>query len=265
MSVLDIPKSLKRYEKELLATEQGSLKVLFKDEAVKITGSKIGGQPYWLKNETYPQTVSGKSLRFLAQVNFSEIKQPLPDYPTSGLLQFFILDDDLYGLNFDNQTEQNTFRVVYHETIETNSSKWETKFPTINEQNYFPIEKELRMSFESQKELISLYDYRFYRMTNIEALLDNGQYDEYDEIAESYDEMNNFATGSKLGGYPIFTQDDPRFKKEFQIYDTLLFQIDSHFKSGIMWGDCGVANFFITRENLRNRNFTDVLYNWDCH
>jgi uncharacterized protein YwqG len=35
-------------------------------------------------------------------------------------------------------------------------------------------------------------------------------------------------------------------------------------EANIMFGDAGVANFFIKEEDLRNRNFRDVLYNWDC-
>ena len=33
----------------------------------------------------------------------------------------------------------------------------------------------------------------------------------------------------------------------------------------IMIGDCGVMNFFINREKLRNKDFSDVFYNWDCY
>ena len=28
----------------------------------------------------------------------------------------------------------------------------------------------------------------------------------------------------------------------------------------IIWGDCGVANFFINLENLKKCNFNDVMY-----
>ena len=47
-----------------------------------------------------------------------------------------------------------------------------------------------------------------------------------------------------------------------QLYDTLLLQIDS--EDDIMWGDSGIANFFISEEDLKNKNFEDMLYNWDC-
>ena len=31
-----------------------------------------------------------------------------------------------------------------------------------------------------------------------------------------------------------------------------------------MWGDSGVANFFIDSEDLEKRDFSKVFYTWDC-
>ena len=45
------------------------------------------------------------------------------------------------------------------------------------------------------------------------------------------------------------------------------FQIDSFGVDGewfLAWGDGGVANFFITEDDLKNREFNHVNYNWDC-
>ena len=70
----------------------------------------------------------------------------------------------------------------------------------------------------------------------------------------------------QLGGYPYFTQDDPR-PGQYEDFDTLLFQLDSDMPSGgdlVLWGDCGVGNFFINRDALKRRDFSKVLYNWDC-
>ena len=41
-------------------------------------------------------------------------------------------------------------------------------------------------------------------------------------------------------------------------------QIDSDLDNDIMWGDMGIANFFITPEDLAAENFDNVLYTWDC-
>ena len=31
-----------------------------------------------------------------------------------------------------------------------------------------------------------------------------------------------------------------------------------------MWGDAGIGAFFCSPEALAARDFSDVLYNWDC-
>lgn len=73
---------------------------------------------------------------------------------------------------------------------------------------------------------------------------------------------------SQIGGYPFFTQEDPRMYTENPHHDTLLFQLASEdfdeSRMAIMWGDCGVANFFINKQDLINRDFSNIMYNWDC-
>jgi uncharacterized protein YwqG len=70
-------------------------------------------------------------------------------------------------------------------------------------------------------------------------------------------------SGHRLGGYPFFTQEDPRM--DSSNYDTLLFQLDSDDEAAIQWGDMGICNFFIHSEKLIKAQFDDVLYNWDCY
>ncbi len=54
-------------------------------------------------------------------------------------------------------------------------------------------------------------------------------------------------------------------KKKYQQHDILLMQIDTDDSLNIMWGDSGVANFFIRKEDLLNLDFSNVIYNWDCY
>ena len=79
--------------------------------------------------------------------------------------------------------------------------------------------------------------------------------------------------GHRIGGYPCFEQCDPREDDpDLQAYDTLLLQIVSHTspdekgneRALIMFGDLGGCQFFIPAEKLRNRDFSDILYSWDC-
>ena len=69
----------------------------------------------------------------------------------------------------------------------------------------------------------------------------------------------------QIGGYPFFAQDDPRTHEPWLHYEVLLFQLDSHDAMGVQWGDFGIGNFFIKRSDLLKRDFSRVLYNWDCH
>ena len=71
-------------------------------------------------------------------------------------------------------------------------------------------------------------------------------------------------------GYPFFTQYDPRENNEaLRRFDTVLLQIDSEYSKEhpdyeIMWGDAGVANFFINGDALRKGDFSEIMYSWDC-
>ena len=73
-----------------------------------------------------------------------------------------------------------------------------------------------------------------------------------------------FEAGHKIGGYPNFTQSDVRDLKAG--YNILLLQIDSEGtdEHEIIWGDFGIANFFIREKDLKELNFDEVIYNWDC-
>ena len=187
--------------------------------------SKLGGSFYW-------PTENGPELQFLAQINFEEL--PENDiFPKTGLLQFFVADDDSWGL-----FAKNSHLVVYHENINQGyelRKDWEDS----------PLEQtDLGMKFELSEDYLSYNDYRF--DSDIEL------------TDEMYEQLGGF--GSKLLGYPAFTQFDPRDDNK---YDTLLFQLDS--EDGVMlWGDCGVANFFINGAKLKQHDFSDILYNWDC-
>lgn len=261
---MKIPEKLASFATVLTETVQPSLIINGTIENTDITDHKFAGNPYWLKEIPYPTTDEGIPLRLLAQINFEKISTPIPDFPTEGILQFFVENDDVYGLNFDNQTMQSSFRVIYHERIETDHSKLLEDFPSFSDDDYFPIPKECALSFKETSEPVSTNDYRFNKVTNLHSLFDEGKYDEYDELTNEYTELYN-GQGSKLGGYPFFTQEDPRAYGQHTDLDVLLLQIDTVDSLGIMWGDSGVANFFISRENLKKRDFSKVLYNWDCY
>ena len=71
----------------------------------------------------------------------------------------------------------------------------------------------------------------------------------------------------KLGGHPEFTQQDPRQEHDgldnYTINLLTMFSEDAE-KIVTVWGDQGTANWLITPEQLKNRDFSKVLFEWSC-
>lgn len=222
--------------------------------------SMIGGQI----NEPAPISTSGKKMRLLAAFFCSEL--PKNDFlPPKGVLRFYISPDDYYGASFDNYEEMNLqkeFRVLFDED--------ELAFSTSSyygaEDELFPVYGSYRPRFTLEDDGMSIFDFRFEE--TLEHVLENS---ENEAVADYQDEAFREGInpmGHKLGGYPCFTQEDPRDDNfDYHKYDTLLFQLDSDCTSKdtkVMFGDSGVCNFFIPSEKLKMHDFSDILYTWDC-
>lgn len=232
--------------------------------------SKIGGEPYLPLDTAYPVDSNGNPLALLAQFNFAEISS-LPNFPDQGILQFYIAADDLYGMNFDDQQQQSGFKVLYFEQVIADAAQLKQDFSELefDEDAYLPFTGQYSIEFNLTSQPISLGDFAFApKILGVEELYDfeerfeGGDFE--DDFIEPYDEVAS-ASGHRLGGYPYFTQTDPRqYNEKVQDY-VLLFQLDTDdAENEIMWGDSGVGNFFIHPEDLKNRDFSKVLYNWDC-
>lgn len=256
-------------------TEKKTLELNFINKQPGYMESKIGGIPFLPVGAEYPvDKNTGKKLHLLVQINFAEMPH-LDDFPQEGILQIFIADGDLYGMDIKVGQYQEGWRIIFHEDI-TNPlpiDEVQKMIPEIKEDILLPFEKigsSCGISFSESKKIMSVDDCGFDELfdeiirneLSEEDLL--GEYWEYpDEFSNKiYDACEG--TGSRIGGYPYFTQFDCRDKDSEEI---LLLQLDSFFiddKWFLLWGDSGVANFFITQEDLRNRNFDNVNYNWDC-
>ncbi|MBD5457786.1 MAG: DUF1963 domain-containing protein [Lachnospiraceae bacterium] len=262
-------------------------------QSTSVFDSKLGGTPYLPKDMEYPKVLEGrlegKPLKLLAQLNFEKLPQ-LEGFPKKGILQFFAGcdDDDVYGIDFDDGFDQNGFRVIYHENITEDITKLMSKedMPEFDsEENYYPFTGEfLLKAGKCHLSPITVSDYRFDKavVESYNALFDGdvvGMWADRDGkkgICQAdkplYDAIYEVRakSGSGLGGYPFFTQYDPRPNNEdYADCDILLFQLDSEnggdgWEDEIMWGDCGVGNFFISAENLAKCDFSKVLYTWDC-
>ena len=240
--------------------------------------SKIGGLPYWDPELPCPADSQGEKMALLAQLNFAQLGTEAP-LPRTGLLQFFLGGNDLMGLDFDSPDGQKDFRVVYHPEPRTDVTREQVEalgIPTHGDEerfDYFPVVQEAAITAEQTVGYMGPEDCRFNALFR-EAVLavtgedvgDKGEYQYLDNTDRDYLYDQLGAAGHRLLGYPCFIQCDPR--KPDSPYDTLLFQLDSDMaedrKDLVLWGDSGVGNFFINREDLLHRDFSRVLYNWDC-
>jgi uncharacterized protein YwqG len=223
--------------------------------------SKFGGDPYWPANQPYPVDSEGNFMYLLAQLNFSQIPK-LEGYPDKGLLQFYAAADSMYGLNLDHPMEQSNFRVVYFETTDAPALD---NFQFLNEEgrkDALPVERPMQLSFALDTDYFSYNDVRLPEERLDEVMTDLEPGEEYrsmeDELSQAFPD-----NGHKIGGYAYFTQTDPREDVPGTSDWILLLQIDSQ-GSDICWGDYGVGNFFIHPDALRQKDFSKVLYNWDC-
>ncbi len=262
------------------------------DEPLSLTASKFGGYPYWQEGIEYPTAKDdGTKLVLLAQINFEEISRlnfPLlqspefADFPKSGILQFFVKPDEHYGCEFF-KINQDKWRAVFHEKVGEPLSKEALRFRGVKSAGdlyetdgaCLPLYNEFALSFDAGESFINerCEELLVSAVRRIAAELRFPVPDEGMSIYDIFDEdsLNDFSAeceaGHRIGGYPFFTQDDPR--KVGDGNEVLLLQIDSESgyktsKDYICWGDSGIANFFITREDLKKRDFSHVLYNWDC-
>lgn len=256
------------------------------DKKPELFDSKFGGLPYWDLKKEYPKDSDGNPLMLLAQLNFDqmEVEEPLPD---KGMLQFYIKPDEMFGIDFDHPDKQDTFRVIYHDTVNYDISRDEIEklgVPDSSQEKFkdcTPVQAESAVECVKDTSSVDFCNYEFEQMfkgvakelwdfdLGEESIYDAVDYEVMEEVEEEMAEDESRG-GHRMLGYPYFTQTDPReYNEEYRAYDTLLFQMDTeHADEGldylVIWGDCGVGNFFITRKDLENRDFSKVLYNWDC-
>ena len=264
---VDVDDFLAKYQAALKATQRPSVDIRLEamtDDDPR--ASKVGGHPYWAAGRDYPVGENGSPLHLLAQIDFAELPSSLDGYPKAGLLQFFIASNDHYGANFDSgmtadaMSAQRNFRVVYWP--DTRAEHREVEVPAAESLPHDPA-RPRRMRFSAATETLGVHDHRFDRLmggdahATIEAYAKTHRLDA-DALFDAVYERNGRG-GHKIGGYPFFTQQDPRTDDRLE----LLLQLDTD--DQMMWGDSGVGAFFIAPEELARGDFSRVMYSWDCY
>lgn len=262
------------------------IKISLSDEKPNLFQSKFGGVPYLPKDKEVPKNKENEQLTLLAQINIEELPENNIYPMKKGILQFWILNDDILGLDYDTNLGDG-YKIIYYKDIDksvTEEEVLEKYKPYKDEDSYFPIEEEFSLSFKLtdgyfsdsnddfreivDREMKKFYDENKEKYSDILKIYDKENQLNYWEIWDILEEDKEigerlFGAGHKIGGFPDFTQSDIR---EVGNYEILLLQIDSvgTEKNEIMWGDCGIANFFIREKDLKELNFDKAIYNWDC-
>lgn len=251
-----IPNFLNEFKSELEKFKLESIKIkaipISENEKLTFTQSKFLGKPYLPVDFEYPKDKKGNPMILLAQINFSEIPK-LDNYPTCGILQFFISSSEWYDMD--------DYKILFHETV---SDELQTDFSFLIDKLYeeSPVWCEHKLAFEKSVEYGGYEDFRF----NGKIKFNGKDYFDFQEklTKEQSEEMNSFldGTGHKIGGYAYFTQADPRDYNDNQKDEILLLQIDTD--DQIMFGDSGVGNLFINPKSLKEKDFSQAWFNWDC-
>lgn len=283
LNKLSLPAGFEPFRAKLEASVRPYLDIQTQiTETATLWQSKFLGLPYWPKSTSAPQTPLGHYLYLLAQINFSEAS-PLPGFPERGILQFYIASADLYGANFERPTEQSGFRIVFHPHPSTDHTDLVTDFsfmpsPWKDNESEFPFEvfsKYLSkpnscfaLSFQLKTAPMNWVDCRYAALISDEPFAPpvshRASQADYHQTLERYTAQFQ---GHRIGGYPLFTQADPRSQltDDSEPYELLLqIDSDSNNRIDILWGDVGICNFFIRPSALAQLDFSDVWYSWDC-
>lgn len=251
--------------------------VLNETRVPDITGSKIGGKPYWPADKDFPVDAKGRKMLMVMQVNLAEAELSAP-LPEKGMLQWFIsVDPDfMYGCRGNFDEEGTGFAIIYHEEVAESAAPADAPTHVTVQDMLTPVKREAAIDIVAEDTVMSVSDGRFNRLffdivkeiTGVEHT-DKWWYQYLDNDDCLYFERNLRMKRPchQMLGYPVYTQDEAR--RDIERHDTLLLQLDSQFsqidrKEVVMWGDMGSGYIFINSDDLAARDFTRPYYCWDC-
>lgn len=234
--------------------------------------SKFGGTPDLPKNVDWFKEKNGKSLSFIAQINFTELQnyKASHDLPKKGILYFFYsAEQEAWG--FDPK-DKDKFKVFYS----TNTKNLEAK-DTPPDLKKHSIYKPCKLQFSDSVSLPN------WENELVQKTLNDSETDKYIEITSVEDSSNKMlgysdniqgemelecqlVTNRLYCGDSSGYNDSKRKELENGASDwRLLLQIDSEDdKTGMMWGDLGRLYFWIRQQDLKELNFEKSWFVLQC-
>ncbi|OAB41318.1 YwqG family protein [Paenibacillus glacialis] len=264
---MNFPKELVPFKEKFERSIKPTIRIVTEKRQTRLQESKFGGNPYLPKNFEYPLDSRGLPLILLAQFNFEEMPQIKP-FPQIGILQFYISQKEHLGVNYKDQIVQKDFKVLYFDEIMDNESDLISDFKFIKYNKEFPIQAECSLKFSMVNECINTTDElafnKIFNKEPIDFFEDEELFEDADDIEKYFNYFASFAQGHKIGGYPYFIHNDPRYyDNRYESFDTLLLQIDTDESETVRYGmRGGVANFLINEQDLANSDFSRVMYHW---
>lgn len=228
------------------------------DETPSILDDKIGGIPYIPIGEEYPTDDKGNPLALLIQINLENID--LEGYPKSGILEIFTDNEVDYPCKYS---------IKYYES----GLDYREDIPSID-LKYYIVNRGYKIKYYKDTCYMSASDYRFddaiCSAANKVLGTDVTDSNELDNIFDGIDWYYEVLKAVKLekvilGGYPDFTQTDPR-GYSIKDKDECLFKLDvygDYDKYTI--GDSGILFVLISKEDIENKQFENAIVDWDCY
>lgn len=273
---------LKKYIKE--KTSRPCFLLLPHSDVVPgLCSTKLGGIPYWEPGKEYPTDEYGHKMNLLCQLNFAECTDGNGLLPESGILQFFIADNYMYGCDDyidEDVANQRNYRVVFHDTIDERICEEDILPLSPNPEGimFSPLLTSCALEFSPSVSYMKENDYQFSEMirsaaqeftgkdfseTLISDLLGYSMPDRlYKEISAIIMETENYVLG-----HPDFETFDIRNESDWSeedtaYFDTALLQLNN--SSGnenlIYYEGLGKAVFLINSDALRRHDFSRVAY-----
>ena len=229
------------------STNKKSFLLQFHSASEFTTLNQIAGPPLNYC-DSIPKDAKGNDMLLLAQIDFKEIPLQHP-FPSNGVVQFFV-NKDFGKHHFQKQNEQFFVRYIEQDLVSDNMTHSNLQTNCVASA---PIP--YKFSGILSSEPVSIFDYRYeYYFNGYDQIISADERTFHEIYTICY-----LGAEHKIGGYPYFIHEDFRLNHtHLRKYDTLLLQLvdDDEYKIG--YRDSGIISFFIEKEKLINKDFSDV-------
>ena len=148
---LDLPPVLYPHWDQLAKTATPYIRITAKPaKNLHLWQSSFGVTPLLPKGYPYPVDSKGAPLFPLAQINLAEMP-PLEGYPQRGLLQFYIADNDVYGLDFGEPDQGSGFAVLYFEDWDASNAQTDLPTPAYKQWEGAPVFQPMGSPFRKKR------------------------------------------------------------------------------------------------------------------